>query len=136
MTPESQKEIERRTSQRIGYKGDCTKTNELNRLQGEESERVMAILTESDPQPGSGCGRIHKEDLKNKHTLIQDKSSRGDTISVKIADLEALVQNARRLDKEPVMTLNFTRKQAVQAPRIWALVPIEKWQTIKYDEEK
>jgi hypothetical protein len=69
--------------------------------------------------------------------LQQAKSSRGESISVKLADLELLIQNTRRLnrsdggDRVPAMLLHFVTDRAVLAPRAWALVPLE-----HYNERK
>ena len=75
----------------------------------------------------SGCGRVEKEDLIDGENLGQVKSSRGKSISVKIVDLERLVQHAKDRGKDPVFFLGYERPGPVMMPRKWALVPLEKW---------
>lgn len=83
-----------------------------------------------DPQLASGGGCIEKEDLCDEEYLCQVKSSRVNSISIKVTDFEALVYNAQRVDKRPMLLVDLMRKKVVKAPRKWVMIPIEEWRRL------
>lgn len=90
-------------------------------------------------QLASGCGKIEVEDLSDLKNLGQVKSCRGNTISLKISDLENLVANARSCGDDgvdPIMFIRLVRSKAILAPRNWALVPLEIWRSLKWRYER
>jgi hypothetical protein len=86
-------------------------------------------------QLASGSGKIEVEDLSDLENLGQVKSCRGNTISLKISDLENLVANARSCGDDgvdPIMFIRLVRSKAILAPRNWALVPLEIWRSLRW----
>lgn len=102
-----------------------------NRQEGDDGETEVLRITSMTKQPGSGSGRIKREDLIDDEHLGQVKSSKANSIQVTAVDLERLIEHAKKEGLEPVFFLNFRRKGPMLAPRIWAMVPIEKWMGIR-----
>lgn len=101
--------------------------NRQNRVQGKKSEVEFAAVTGMTLQLGSGCGRVQMEDLVDSDNLGQVKSSRGKSVSVKVVDIERLVQHASDAGKKPVFFIGFESADPLLMPRKWAMVPLGEW---------
>lgn len=74
-------------------------------------------------QPGSGCGRIDKEDLICSTHLGQVKSTRTSKIVVSVKDLLLLGERAKDMGRSPVFFLSFLGKRNVR----YVLIPLTEW---------
>ena len=135
MTTSSEKEIEK-------FRGVSAR----NRKQGEDYENYIEYRLRLRKQAGSGCGTIEKEDHvgkdpRGKDIMVQAKSFSGKSITIKVEDLERLVQHAADCQvfecgecvgegREPVFVIGIVG-QLFNGPKDWVLVPLEEWE--KYE---
>jgi hypothetical protein len=77
-------------------------------------------------QPGSGCGRIKKEDLVDKVWLGQAKSTRRQVITLRMEDLNKVKVHAAVKDKIPVVFVGFVGDEIIDG-RVWAMIPVSLW---------
>jgi hypothetical protein len=106
------------------------KVNQLNRAQGDRSEQNIARAVSLIRQEGSGCGIIHRQDLRSDDydILCQVKSTRTDRITIRMRDLEKLMKDARDRESNFVaLFVDFVGPKPVRAPRTWALITQEEW---------
>lgn len=117
-----------------------------NRQQGEDHEAWIERRLRLRRQAGSGCGTREKEDLvgtdpRGKFIIVSAKSFSGKTITLKVADLERLVQHAAECavyeeghrvsdEREPILIVGIV-DQMFNGPTNWVLVPLEEWE--KYE---
>lgn len=78
-------------------------------------------------QPGSGCGRIHKEDVTDCIYLMQAKSTKGDKVTVHLNDLKKLIKHASKANKNPAFAIGFFVRTILSDDRMWIMMPIDQW---------
>jgi hypothetical protein len=82
-------------------------------------------------QPGSGCGRINKEDVVDDCVLMQAKSTRKETITVRFEDLWKLRQHAISSGRSSAFAIGFVLEGSLNHGffdhRIWIAMPLEEW---------
>lgn len=76
------------------------------------AEMKVAELFEGKVQPGSGCSidSLHKRDVITKTQLIEVKFTQKDVCVVKRSCLEALVDQAAKLGKAPLIVCVFGKE--------------------------
>lgn len=80
-------------------------------------------------QPGSGCGRIFKEDLVDEVYLGQAKSTRSSRVSIGKKDLARLRKHAK--DKKPMFVIGFYDDKYIREDDVWIAVPLRDWTSIR-----
>jgi hypothetical protein len=114
---------------RIGSKKPSKKTNQQNKKQGDSFEGHLSRRLKMKRQPGSGCGRLFKEDLVDQVYLGQAKSTRAPSITIKLSDLNNVRTNAK--EKTPILFIGFFKDTQIWDDRIWVAVPIRHWSKIR-----
>lgn len=84
-------------------------------------------------QPGSGCGRLFKEDLVDLIYLGQAKSTRSPSLSIKLEDLERIAEHAEK--KVPILFMGFFKDSQIWDDRIWVAMPLRHWTKIRKRKE-
>ena len=85
-------------------------------------EKGVAADLGGKTQPGSGNQWHSKGDVSAKDYLVECKSTVNDSISVKVAVLEKIENEAILAGKQPVLQLEFQGKRRIQK---YAVIPYD-----------
>lgn len=88
----------------------------LRRTKWENQEKREALKFGGKRQPGSGCGKRHKGDVKSPEFLIECKRTDKNSITVKAAWITKILEEAIRAGKEPVIALEIGDVRAYLMP--------------------
>lgn len=98
-----------------------------NKARGNRFEEFLRGYLNLRRQLGSGSGCIEKEDLTDKERIFQLKATNGKSFSVKLCDLEKLMNSAQECDLDPVFAFGFERGGKFVPSRTFVAVPLSVW---------
>lgn len=100
------------------------------RTQGQKASRKQEneVAADNDGQrnPGSGNGRIHKNDVRSQQYLFECKTTERASASLKLSELKDLERNALSSGRDPVWVND------IQGKRFYT-IPDYLWQTLRGD---
>lgn len=89
----------------------------------QKHERDVAELVDGRLTPGSGNKPMHKGDVKNDMFMIECKSSKHRSLSIKLEWLEKISEEALCRNRFPMVQLRFDSNCASTCDRDWMLMP-------------
>jgi Holliday junction resolvase len=101
---------------------------------GRKSEKLLAKKLGRE-RPASGAVEHIKGDIDAGDVLIEAKSTRGDSISIKHDWLGKISGEALRAGKTPALALSFVREDGRPVPNgEWIAIPLAQWQRMRDGE--
>ena len=79
--------------------------------QGQRAEKRAAKRLGGRQQPGSGSQQHSKGDIKLKEFLIESKATVAESLSVKLAWLKKIAEEAIAINREPALLIQFVDGQ-------------------------
>jgi hypothetical protein len=101
--------------------------NKANRDRGDRFEDFLKDFLGLEKQLGSGSGCIEREDLKDDNYLFQAKSTDKMSISVKLCDIEKLMESAEGCGLDAVFAIGFETGGRFIPSKTLIAVPLSVW---------
>jgi len=86
---------------------------DYKKRRSQRQERRLAKEFGGKVQPGSGCGRVNKGDVKSEHFLIEAKRTDKKQYIFKLLDWETIRDRALAVQKTPLMALEIGNQRLV-----------------------
>jgi len=91
---------------------------------GRKAEKRTAKRLSGNTQPGSGCRDHSKGDIKLGAFLLENKSTVSESLSVKLAWLKKIADEAVAINREPALSIQFVDSQGRPVPEgSWVAIP-------------
>lgn len=101
---------------------------------GKYGEKKLKKVTGCVLTPRSGAGSMKGDGLLGFEKMIEKKSTRGKTMTVRREDIEKLMNEAWKANREPIFVIEF---EAIKyGSQQWGLIPLERLMELYEIEEK